>query len=75
MTVLHLELIENNLFVLDFSISKTLVSRVKRSQEGEFFLHGYEIFFSRFSLLSIYQNTSESIRPCFREKSDMSQQP
>ena len=39
------------------------------------FLHGYETFFSRFSLLSIYQNTSESIRPCFRKKSDTSQQP
>ena len=34
-----------------------------------------EYFLSRFLLLSIYQNTSESIRPCFRKKSDMSQQP
>ena len=67
MTVLHLELIEDNLFVLDFSISKTLVSRVKRSQEGEFFLHGYEIFFSRFSLLSIYQTLLKVSDPVFEK--------
>ena len=45
MIVLHLESFENNLLKLDFSISKKLVSTVKRSQEGEYFLNGYEIFF------------------------------
>ena len=46
MYVLHLESFEINLFELDFSVSKKCVSMVKRSQEGKFFLHGYEIFFS-----------------------------
>ena len=75
MTELHLESFKNNLFELDFSISKKHVSTVKLSQKDEFFLHGYETLFARFLLLSIYQNTTESIRPCFRKKSDMSQQP
>ena len=43
--VLHLESFENNLFELDFSISKKRVCTVKRSQEGEYFLHGYKILF------------------------------
>ena len=47
-TVLYLESFENNLFELDFSITKKRVSTVKPSREGEFFLHGYAIFFSRF---------------------------
>ena len=67
-TVLHLKLFESNLFELDFMIPKKRLSAVKLSQEDEFFLHGYEIFFFRFLLLSINQNTSESIRPCFRKK-------
>ena len=67
MIVLHSESFEHNLFELDFSISKKRVSSVKPSQ-GDEFLHGYEIFFSTFFLLSLYQNTSESIRPCFQKK-------
>ena len=39
-TVLHLETFENNLFELDFLISKKRVSTVKPSQEGEFVLAG-----------------------------------
>ena len=74
MTILHLESFENNLLELDFSISEKRAFTVK-PQGGEYFLHGYEILFSRFLLLFIYQNTSESIRPCFRKKSDVSQQP
>ena len=35
--VLHLESFKNNLFELDFSISKKSVSMVKPSHEGEFF--------------------------------------
>ena len=35
--VLHLEPFENNLFELDFSISKHRVSTVKLSQEDDFF--------------------------------------
>ena len=72
--VLHLESSENNLYELDFSTSKKRVFTVKRSQEDGYFLHGYE-FFLRFLLLSICQNTSEIIRPCFPKNSDMSQQP
>ena len=53
---------------------KKRVSMVKLSQADEFF-STIMIFFPRFLLLSIYQNTSESIRPCFRKKSDRSQQP
>ena len=45
MIVLHQESFENNLFKLDFSISKKSVSTVKLSQEDEFFVRGYEIFF------------------------------
>ena len=37
MIVLHLESFENNLFELDFSISKHRVSTVKLSQEDDFF--------------------------------------
>ena len=44
-TVLHLESSENKLFELDFSISKKRVFTVKPSQEDEFVLHGYDIFF------------------------------
>ena len=63
MIVLHLESFKNNLVELDFSISKKKrVYMVKRSQEGEYFLHGNEIFFfSRLLLLSICQNTSEHV--------------
>ena len=68
MIVLHLVSFEKNFFELGFSISKKRVSTVKRSQEGEYFLDGYKIFFSRFLLLSIYQHTSEIIRLCFRKK-------
>ena len=48
---------------------------VKPSQEDELFLHGYEMLF--FEILAPFHipNTSEGIRPCFRKKFDMSQQP
>ena len=51
MIVLHLESFENNLFELDFSISKKSVSTAKHSysQEGENFLHDYEIFLDSWS--------------------------
>ena len=49
-TALHLESFENSIFELDFSISKKRISSVKRSQEDEYFLHRYEIFF--FEILS-----------------------
>ena len=39
MTVSYLESFENNLFELDFSISKKRVYLVEFSQEGEFILH------------------------------------
>ena len=54
-------------FELEFSISK------KPCFYGQT-LHGYEIFFSRFLLFSMYKNTSESISPCFGKTSNMSQQ-
>ena len=60
-TVLHLKSFENNLFGSDFSIDKNKhVSMVKPSQEGE-------LSFVEILLLSIYQNTSESVKPCFRK--------
>ena len=40
----------------------------KPSREGNCFCTVVKYFCSRFLLLSIYQNTSESIRPCFRKK-------
>ena len=43
MIVLYLESLENNLFELDFSISKKRVSTDKHSQEEENLLHGDEI--------------------------------
>ena len=53
-TVLHLESFENNLFELDFLISKRkLVSMVKPGRKVNSF-HGYDIFFSRLLLLFIY---------------------
>ena len=70
MIVLYLESFENNLFELDFSISKNRVSTVKPSQEDELFYTVMKCF-SRFLLLSINRNTSESIRLCFRKKSDI----
>ena len=75
MSVLYLESFENNLFELNLSISK------KSCFYGQTLSGRWIIFarlwniFSRFLLLSIYQNTSEIIRSCFRKKSDMSQQP
>ena len=44
MTVLHLELSENNLFELDFSISKKRVSTVKPSQKDEIFCTVINVF-------------------------------
>ena len=72
MTVLHLESLENNLFELYFAITKKTWFYDQTLSGGLFSLHGYDIF-SRFLLLSMYQNISESIRPCFRKKSEMSQ--
>ena len=43
--VLHLESFNNNLFELDFSISKKTCFYGKTFQEDEIFLHVYEIFF------------------------------
>ena len=63
----------NDLFELDSRYLRESVSTVKPSQEGESFC--MVIKYSRLLLLSICQNTSESIRPCFRKKSDMGQQP
>ena len=49
---------------------------VKPSQEDDFFARLYRGYFFRDSFsVSIYQNTSGSIRPSFQKKSDMSQQP
>ena len=73
--VLLLKSFENYFLELDFSIFKKNVFLRSNLLKKVIFLHGYEIFFSRFLLLSIYENTSESIRPCFRKTSDMSQQP
>ena len=61
MIVLHLESFENKLFESDFSISKKRVSMVKRSQEGEYFLYGYEIFFSRFLHIKTLQKLSDHV--------------
>ena len=72
--VFHVESFQNKLLELDFSISKRHVSTIKPSQEDDF-LHGYDIFLLRLLLLFIYQNTSETIRLCFRKKSDMGQRP
>ena len=59
--VLHLESFESNLFELDIYRSVLL-----RFQEDELFCTVIT-FFSRFLLLSMYQNTFESIRPCFEK--------
>ena len=56
MIVLHLEPLENNLFELDFSISKRRVSMVKPSQEGESFCMVMN-FFSRDSCSCPYIKT------------------
>ena len=59
---------ENNRFELDYSIfKKKRVSTVKSSQRVEIFCTVMKYSLSRFLLLSIYQNTTESIRRCFRK--------
>ena len=46
MIFLHLESFENKLFKLDFSLfQKPCFYGQKKTQEGEFFLHGYDIYF------------------------------
>ena len=57
MNVLHLEQFENNLFELDVSVSKrNRVSKVKPSQEGDFFAR-FEILFFRDSCSFLYIKT------------------
>ena len=68
MIVLHLASFANNLFESDFSIFKKNVFLQSNLLRKVNLLRGYEIFSSRFLLFSIYQNTSESIRPYFRKK-------
>ena len=76
MTVLHLESFENNLFELDFSISKKNVFLQSNPlRKTNFLAQLCREYFLRFFLLSIYQTISESVRSCFRKKSDLSQQP
>ena len=78
MIVLYLESFENKLF----EPKKHVCSMVKPSQEDESLCTVMNCF-SRFLLLSIYKNTSESIRPCFQNnptqvnnlKSDVSLAP
>ena len=75
MTVLHLESFENNLFELDFSISKKRVSTIERSQEGESFCTVMKYFF-RDSYSYPYIRTLLKLSDhVFEKKSDMSQQP
>ena len=71
MTVLHSEPLKTTFSNQNSQyLKEKRVSTVKRFQEGEYLLHGYEIFFSRFLLLSKYQNTFKTSTPCFRKKSD-----
>ena len=77
MIVLDLESFENNFLELEnnfLDIKRKRVSMVKLSQGEEVFCMVTKYFFFEILAASIYQNTSESIRPCFRRKSDTSQQ-
>ena len=54
--------------ILNRTAEPMCVSTVKPSQEDELFCAVMKYFFSRSLLLSIYKNTSESSRACFRKK-------
>ena len=68
MVVLHLKSLENNLFDLDFSISKKLCFYGQTFSGRWIFCTVMKYSFSISLLLSIYQNTFESIRLCFRKR-------
>ena len=69
---LHLESFKNNLFDLDFSISKKRVSTVKSSQEDEFFCTVMKYIFFRDSCSVPYTKTLLKVSDHVLEKNSIS---